>query len=61
LELKSEYSDVLYFTNVRWLSLGKMLQRVWKLKEEIVMFLRIKKVKMNFLDKMNSIDWVLGF
>ena len=39
LETESQYGDLLYFCNVRWLSRGDMLQRVYRLKEEIATFL----------------------
>ena len=29
--LQSEYSDVLYYTKVRWLSAGRVFERVWDL------------------------------
>ena len=37
-----DHSDVLYHTAVRWLSLGKVLRRVWDLKTEILLFLEMK-------------------
>jgi len=39
LEAESQYGDLLYFCNVRWLSRGDMLQRVYRLREEIATFL----------------------
>ena len=46
-ELSSEYSDFVYFTNVRWLSRGKCLKRFTgfpnSLREEIHMFMNDKK------------------
>ena len=36
----SNFSDVFYHNKVTWLSLGNVLKKVWKLKEEIVMFLK---------------------
>ena len=44
LEAESQYGDLLYFCNVRWLSRGDMLLRVYQLKEEIVTFLEQKKL-----------------
>ena len=41
-DLESEHWDVLYHSRVRWLSLGKILRRVWELREEIVMFLEMR-------------------
>jgi hypothetical protein len=36
--MQSEYSDVLYYSKVRWLSAGRVFERVWQLKDEIVSF-----------------------
>ena len=38
----SDHSGVPYHTAVRWLSVGKVLRRVWDLKSEILLFLEIK-------------------
>ena len=37
-EHENEHSDIGYHTAVRWLSLGKVLKRVWDLKAEIQEF-----------------------
>ncbi|GBN99220.1 General transcription factor II-I repeat domain-containing protein 2A [Araneus ventricosus] len=39
----SEYSDVLYYTKVRWLSSGCVFERVWQLKDDIVSFFHEKQ------------------
>lgn len=41
-EHESEHSDIGYHTSVRWLSLGKVLKRVWDLKAEIQEFCETK-------------------
>lgn len=38
-ETDADHHDLLYHSRVRWLSLGKVCQRVWELKEEIRSFL----------------------
>ena len=50
-DIDSDFSDVLYHTMVRWLSLGNVLKRVWELKEEIVMFFEMKDIVCNFSTK----------
>lgn len=40
LDLDFKYGDVIYFTQVRWLSAGKMLKQVYDLYKEIITFLR---------------------
>ena len=37
-DIEADFSDVLYHTNVRWLSMGKVLKRAWALKEGILLF-----------------------
>ena len=41
-EHETERSDISYHTAVRWLSLGKVLKRVWDLKAEIREFCEMK-------------------
>lgn len=38
-ELECEYSDLLFYAKIRWLSRGKCLQRFWNLREEIRIFM----------------------
>ena len=42
-DIEADFTDVLYHTNV-WLSMGKVLKRVWDLKAEIVMFFSMKDI-----------------
>lgn len=39
-ELNSNYSDILLHTSVRWLSRGKVLERFYSLRHEIILFLQ---------------------
>ena len=61
-DLESEHSDVLYHTNVRWLSLGKVLKRVWNLRDEIVLFLEMKDITtVEFTTQMKNTEWLSDF
>ena len=60
-DLKTEHLDVLYQSRVRWLSLGKVLRRVWELREEIVMFLEMKSIQSDFSTKIVDEEWRLDF
>ncbi len=40
-ETEAEHDDLLYHSNVRWLSLGNVFHRVWELKGEIATFLNM--------------------
>ena len=48
-------------TQVRWLSMGEVLKRVWDLKAEIVMFFNMKDISCDFSKEMESGEWVCDF
>ena len=60
-DLQSEHLDVLYHNHVRWLSMGKVLRRVWELREEIVMFLEMKSIQCDFSTNIVGEEWRLDF
>ncbi|CAI9725739.1 transcription factor II-I repeat domain-containing 2-like [Octopus vulgaris] len=60
-DVEADFTDVLYYTNVRWLSIGKVLKRVWDLKAEILMFLKMQDISCDFLNEMGSDEWVCDF
>ena len=53
----SDHSGVPYHTAVRWLSVGKVLRRVWDLKTEILLFLEIKGKDKEF-PQLNQSEWL---
>jgi hypothetical protein len=57
-DLGSEYGDVIYNTEVRWLSRGAMLKRVYNLKNDIQLFVEMKEYQFpHFEDK----EWMCDF
>jgi hypothetical protein len=54
-ELDSQYEDVIYWSNIRWLSRGKVLRRFFDLKEKIVLFLSEKSTNIEELNDSNFI------
>lgn len=58
-DLDSEYKDVIYHNQVRWLSLGTVLHRVWAIKDDIILFLEMKNNK-DFPQLANH-NWLCDF
>lgn len=49
-DVDADHKDAPYQTNVRWLSLEKVVERVCELRKEVVLFLEIKERKNVFLE-----------
>ena len=54
-ELDSDYSDVVYFSAVRWLSRAATLRRFWNLRKEIQSFMTSKQQDVGYL---SNDDWL---
>ncbi|XP_059848386.1 general transcription factor II-I repeat domain-containing protein 2-like [Hypanus sabinus] len=59
-ETDADHQDLLYHSRVRWLSLGKVFQRVWELKEEIGAFLELLRKAGEFPELSNK-SWLCDF
>lgn len=55
-EIESEYGDVIYFTEVRWLSRGAALQQFFDLKLEVEMFMN---EKYKIISELSDESWIL--
>lgn len=58
-EMGADHVALLYHTNVRWLSRGRALERVFELRKEIEEFLRDRKGGTELHDKFLAKDFVL--
>ena len=59
-EIDADHQDLLYHSRVRWLSLGKVFQRVWDLKEEIGAFLEFNE-KSDEFPELRDQNWLCDF
>ncbi|GBO10267.1 General transcription factor II-I repeat domain-containing protein 2A [Araneus ventricosus] len=58
--VQSEYSDVLYYTKVRWLSAGFVFERVWQLKDDIVSFFHVEQCSAE-CEMLEDAKWLSDF
>ncbi|KFM75307.1 hypothetical protein X975_03475, partial [Stegodyphus mimosarum] len=56
-DVEAQYEDVIYHNNVKWLSLGKLIKRVYVLPNEILLFLDTKKASHDFVAKVRCEEW----
>lgn len=56
LEIEAEYGDVLYYTEVKWLSKGTVLKRLFNLKTEIDIFMTEKR---KTIPQLSDPKWIL--
>uniref|UniRef100_A0A8C8R4R6 Uncharacterized protein n=1 Tax=Pelusios castaneus TaxID=367368 RepID=A0A8C8R4R6_9SAUR len=59
-ETDADHQDLLYYSRVRWLSLGKVFKQVWDLKEEIGTFLELKGKSDDF-PELSDKKWLCDF
>ena len=59
-ETNADHQDLLYHSRVRWLSLGKVFQRVWELKGEINTFLELVG-KSDEFPELSDKNWLFDF
>lgn len=55
-EIEAEYGDVIYFTEVRWLSWGAALKHFFTLREEINIFMNEKEKN---VPQLSDKKWIL--
>ena len=55
-DLEAEYSDVIYYSEVRLLSRGKVLNRFYNLREEILLFMEMKEKN---VPELLDANWIL--
>ncbi|XP_076147302.1 general transcription factor II-I repeat domain-containing protein 2-like [Alosa pseudoharengus] len=59
-ETNADHHDLLYHSHVRWLSLGKVFQRVWDLQDEISEFLELVGKSTEF-PELSDKNWLCDF
>lgn len=55
-DMDAVYRYVIYHNSVQWMSLCKVLKRIWELKNEILLFPGIKEISSNFVATMGCVS-----
>ncbi|GFS29739.1 general transcription factor II-I repeat domain-containing protein 2 [Nephila pilipes] len=58
--MQSKYSDLLYYTKVRWLSPESVFENVWQLKDDIVSLYYEKQCSAE-CEMLEDTEWLLDF
>lgn len=60
-EVEADYGDILLFTEIRWLSRGRSLERFFELREEILEFLKLDESQdcKKFVSHLSDNDFVI--
>lgn len=58
--MESQFTILILYTEVQWLSLDKILSRVYELKDELIMFFTLEDVP-EFCELLTNEKWLAKF
>ena len=60
-EVGNQFTDLVKFTSVRWLSWGKELKRFYECLKEVITFLTCKNYNAEHLQLLSNLEWIQKF